>query len=177
VLAGRCHQSTLQTTPLHINEHAIYTHFLLSRRNKKQYSSRRPHNHNTHASKMPGFDFSNHNRNLALHARGVPLPKATSTGTTIVGALYDGGVVIAADTRATSGPIVADKVRRLAQALARAFTNTMYRTARSSTTSHLRSGVPVPVPQQTLNSPLPSWPPTSNSTPSPPAVSHALSPS
>jgi len=62
---------------------------------------------------MPGFDFSNHNRNLALHARGVPLPKATSTGTTIVGALYDGGVVIAADTRATSGPIVADKVRTL----------------------------------------------------------------
>lgn len=60
---------------------------------------------------MPGFDFSNHNRNLALHARGVPLPKATSTGTTIVGCIYDGGVVIAADTRATSGPIVADKVR------------------------------------------------------------------
>ncbi|KAH0398977.1 N-terminal nucleophile aminohydrolase, partial [Aureobasidium melanogenum] len=47
--------------------------------------------------------------NLALHAQGVPLPKATSTGTTIVGCLYDGGVVIAADTRATSGPIVADK--------------------------------------------------------------------
>lgn len=63
--------------------------------------------------KMPGFDFSNHNRNIALHAAGVPLPKATSTGTTIVGALYDGGVVIAADTRATSGPIVADKVPSL----------------------------------------------------------------
>ena len=60
---------------------------------------------------MPGFDFSLHDRNLALHAAGVPLPKATSTGTTIVGCLYDGGVVIAADTRATSGPIVADKVR------------------------------------------------------------------
>ncbi|KAF2096496.1 N-terminal nucleophile aminohydrolase [Rhizodiscina lignyota] len=58
---------------------------------------------------MPGFDFSNHNRNAALHAQGVPLPKATSTGTTIVGCLFDGGVVIAADTRATSGPIVADK--------------------------------------------------------------------
>lgn len=58
---------------------------------------------------MPGFDFSNVNRNNALHARGVPLPKATSTGTTIVGCIYDGGVVIAADTRATSGPIVADK--------------------------------------------------------------------
>lgn len=60
---------------------------------------------------MSGFDFSNHNRNIALHAQGVPLPKATSTGTTIVGCIYDGGVVIAADTRATSGPIVADKVR------------------------------------------------------------------
>ncbi|KAK2750570.1 proteasome core particle subunit beta 2 [Myotisia sp. PD_48] len=58
---------------------------------------------------MPGFDFSNYNRNLALHARGIPLPKATSTGTTIVGCIFDGGVVIAADTRATSGPIVADK--------------------------------------------------------------------
>ncbi|QQK42473.1 Proteasome beta subunit, C-terminal [Penicillium digitatum] len=58
---------------------------------------------------MPGFDFTNYNRNAALHARGVPLPKATSTGTTIVGCIYDKGVVIAADTRATSGPIVADK--------------------------------------------------------------------
>ncbi|KAF8252788.1 N-terminal nucleophile aminohydrolase [Wilcoxina mikolae CBS 423.85] len=58
---------------------------------------------------MVGFDFSNYTRNAALHANGVPLPKATSTGTTIVGCIYDGGVVIAADTRATSGPIVADK--------------------------------------------------------------------
>ncbi|PUU77348.1 nucleophile aminohydrolase [Tuber borchii] len=58
---------------------------------------------------MPGFDFSNHTRNAALHAKGMPLPKATSTGTTIVGCIFDGGVVIAADTRATSGPIVADK--------------------------------------------------------------------
>ena len=43
---------------------------------------------------MPGFDFSNYNRNAALHARGVPLPKATSTGTTIVGCIFDGGVVV-----------------------------------------------------------------------------------
>ena len=43
---------------------------------------------------MPGFDFSNYNRNLALHAKGVPLPKATSTGTTIVGCIYNGGVVV-----------------------------------------------------------------------------------
>jgi 20S proteasome subunit beta 2 len=43
---------------------------------------------------MPGFDFSNYNRNAALHARGVPLPKATSTGTTIVGCIYNNGVVV-----------------------------------------------------------------------------------
>ncbi|GAT22432.1 proteasome component PUP1 precursor [Aspergillus luchuensis] len=42
---------------------------------------------------MTGFDFSNYNRNAALHAKGVPLPKATSTGTTIVGCIYDNGVV------------------------------------------------------------------------------------
>ena len=67
---------------------------------------------------MPGFDFSNYNRNAALHAQGVPLPKATSTGTTIVGCIFDGGVVIAADTRATSGSIVADKVSLTFEALA-----------------------------------------------------------
>lgn len=126
---------------------------------------------------MPGFDFSNHNRNLALHARGVPLPKATSTGTTIVGALYDGGVVIAADTRATSGPIVADKVCGLQSSAHGQLTDVSHRTARSSITSPLRSGVLVPVPRQTLNSPPRSWPPTSNSTPSPPAANHASSPS
>lgn len=43
---------------------------------------------------MPGFDFTNYNRNAALHARGVPLPNATSTGTTIVGCIYDKGVVV-----------------------------------------------------------------------------------
>lgn len=43
---------------------------------------------------MPGFDFSNYNRNAALHAKGVPLPRATSTGTTIVGCIFDGGVVV-----------------------------------------------------------------------------------
>lgn len=43
---------------------------------------------------MTGFDFSNYNRNAALHAKGVPLPKATSTGTTIVGCIFDNGVVV-----------------------------------------------------------------------------------
>jgi len=56
-----------------------------------------------------GFDFSNHIRNEFLQQRGVPLPKATSTGTTIVGCLFKDGVVLGADTRATEGPIVADK--------------------------------------------------------------------
>ena len=92
------------------------SHGRLSVRNKQHHTTERdglqPQDHRHHISIMPGFDFSNHNRNLALHAQGVPLPKATSTGTTIVGCLYDGGVVIAADTRATSGPIVADKVRK-----------------------------------------------------------------
>lgn len=53
---------------------------------------------------MPGFDFSNYNRNAALHARGVPLPKATSTGTTIVGCIFDGGVVVS-DTLLSRVPV------------------------------------------------------------------------
>jgi 20S proteasome subunit beta 2 len=57
-----------------------------------------------------GFDFSNHGRNIHLsQSKGLPLPKATSTGTTIVGLIYKDGIVLGADTRATEGPIVADK--------------------------------------------------------------------
>ena len=48
-------------------------------------------------------------RNNFLEQRGLPLPKATSTGTTIVGCLFKDGIVLGADTRATEGPIVADK--------------------------------------------------------------------
>jgi len=105
---------------------------------------------------MPGFDFSNHNRNVALHAQGVPLPKATSTGTTIVGCLFEGGVVIAADTRATSGPIVADKVHTKSQPQNfKMKTNFGIRTARNFTTSLRRSGVLVRVPPPIPNSQLP----------------------
>ncbi|KAF9004629.1 proteasome subunit [Cyathus striatus] len=59
--------------------------------------------------KSPGFDFSNQLRNNFLAEKGLPLPKATSTGTTIVGCLFKDGIVLGADTRATEGEIVADK--------------------------------------------------------------------
>ena len=114
---------------------------------------------------MPGFDFSNHNRNAALHAQGVPLPKATSTGTTIVGAIFDGGVVIAADTRATSGPIVADKVLPFLLSIMLFGLTWLYlRIARNCTTSPPKYGAPVPEQLRTQNLQLPSSHPTSNST-------------
>lgn len=57
-----------------------------------------------------GFNFDLHTRNVHLGAqKGLHLPKATSTGTTIVGCIFKDGVVLGADTRATEGPIVADK--------------------------------------------------------------------
>jgi 20S proteasome subunit beta 2 len=58
---------------------------------------------------MPGLSFDNFQRNQFLASRGHGQPTATSTGTTIVGVKFQGGVVIAADTRATAGDIVADK--------------------------------------------------------------------
>lgn len=56
-----------------------------------------------------GFDFSNCKRNAALSAAGMKVKAAMKTGTTICGVVFDGGVVLGADTRATEGPIVADK--------------------------------------------------------------------
>ena len=53
---------------------------------------------------MPGLDFSNYNRNAALHTKGVSPPKTTSTGTTIVGFIFNGGVVIAAGILPPSFP-------------------------------------------------------------------------
>lgn len=58
---------------------------------------------------MPGLSFDNYQRNHFLTTKGFGAPTATSTGTTIVGCKFKGGVVIAADTRATAGSIVADK--------------------------------------------------------------------
>jgi len=56
-----------------------------------------------------GFDFGLANRNAMLIKSGHKLPKFTKTGTTIAGIVFDKGVVLGADTRATSGPIVAQK--------------------------------------------------------------------
>jgi 20S proteasome subunit beta 2 len=53
------------------------------------------------------FIFNNRNENLS--DKGYYHPNATKTGTTIVGVIYKDGVVLGADTRATNGPVVADK--------------------------------------------------------------------
>jgi len=58
---------------------------------------------------LGGFSFENTRRNQVLAGRGVTVPRAKKTGTTIVGVIYDGGVVLGADTRATEGDTVADK--------------------------------------------------------------------
>jgi len=44
-----------------------------------------------------------------LENTGLKAPGALKTGTTIVGIVYNDGIVLGADTRATEGPIVADK--------------------------------------------------------------------
>jgi 20S proteasome subunit beta 2 len=57
-----------------------------------------------------GFDFDNCARNLYLAEKaGIKPPTAMKTGTTICGVVCADAVVLAADTRATEGPIVADK--------------------------------------------------------------------
>ena len=44
-----------------------------------------------------------------MESKGYPVPKATKTGTTICGVVFKDGVVLGADTRATSDTIVAEK--------------------------------------------------------------------
>ena len=58
---------------------------------------------------LGGFNFDLARRNQVLGLRGVHAPTPKKTGTTIVGVIYDGGVVLGADTRATEGDTVADK--------------------------------------------------------------------
>lgn len=57
----------------------------------------------------PGFSFENCKRNTLLQRKGLVLPKATKTGTTIVGITIKDGIVLGADTRATEDTTVADK--------------------------------------------------------------------
>jgi len=57
----------------------------------------------------PGFSFENCRRNAVLAQKGLTLPKATKTGTTIVGLVFKDGVILGADTRATEDTTVSDK--------------------------------------------------------------------
>jgi 20S proteasome subunit beta 2 len=58
---------------------------------------------------QPGFVFTNAFRNLSLEKKGFTAPNVTKTGTTIAGCVFKDGVILAADSRATNGPTVADK--------------------------------------------------------------------
>ncbi|XP_063000781.1 proteasome subunit beta type-7 [Elgaria multicarinata webbii] len=65
------------------------------------------------ASTAGGFSFHNCARNAQLGAegskKGLRLPTARKTGTTIAGVVFKDGIVLGADTRATEGMVVADK--------------------------------------------------------------------
>jgi len=59
-----------------------------------------------------GFNFDCAARNaqlLADRTAAKTLPKFTKTGTTIAGVVFKDGIVLGADTRSTSGPVVANK--------------------------------------------------------------------
>ncbi|CAK9176014.1 unnamed protein product [Ilex paraguariensis] len=56
-----------------------------------------------------GFSFDLCRRNEMLTKKGAQSPSFLKTGTTIVGLIFQDGVILGADTRATEGPIVADK--------------------------------------------------------------------
>ncbi len=90
----------IQTTRIRRPPSSPETHHHQRRQNYRRLSSNiTAHFRPAQKPTMPGFDFSNYNRNSALHARGVQLPKATSTGTTIVGCIFDGGVVVSISVR------------------------------------------------------------------------------
>lgn len=53
--------------------------------------------------------FNSIDRNCKLLENGFKPPVATKTGTTIAGLIFDNGVILGGDTRATMGQIVSDK--------------------------------------------------------------------
>jgi len=55
------------------------------------------------------FNFDNVQRNAFLQSQGFKMPTPIKTGTTICGIIFEDGIVLGADTRATEGPIVCDK--------------------------------------------------------------------
>ncbi|CAG9312422.1 PSMB7_1 [Blepharisma stoltei] len=59
---------------------------------------------------IDGFNHDLFERNKNLLDQGVAPKPYTKTGTTIVGLMYEGGVVLGADTRATGGSMVLDKM-------------------------------------------------------------------
>ncbi|RVE66804.1 hypothetical protein OJAV_G00110990 [Oryzias javanicus] len=63
-------------------------------------------------SPASGFNFDNAARNAAFEGlfEGGHPPKPMKTGTTIAGVVFKDGVVLGADTRATSSEVVADKM-------------------------------------------------------------------
>ncbi|KAF7652764.1 hypothetical protein LDENG_00092550 [Lucifuga dentata] len=67
---------------------------------------------NTLQTPSAGFNFDNVARNAALEGLlgGGQTPKPLKTGTTIAGVVFKDGVVLGADTRATSSEVVADKM-------------------------------------------------------------------
>jgi len=57
-----------------------------------------------------GFSFENFERNAKLiKNKEIPQPRLQKTGTTLAGCTFEGGVVMGADTRATSGDTIAEK--------------------------------------------------------------------
>jgi len=61
-------------------------------------------------TKTGGFIFDNHLRNsMLIEKKLISGPKLQKTGTTIVGLIVNGAVILAADTRATGGESVMDK--------------------------------------------------------------------
>lgn len=63
----------------------------------------------THEPSNGGFNFDLYPRNEMLKKNGLQPEGFRKTGTTIVGLIFEDGVILGADTRATEGPIVADK--------------------------------------------------------------------
>ena len=79
---------------------AIREHLPNSNRTQKAVTTDLPYS---------GFQFDLCLRNQHLVNKGFKAPVSLKTGTTIAGVVFDGGVVLGADTRATEGEVVADK--------------------------------------------------------------------